>query len=1465
MQDYSWLNFSQDTKYDWLKPRPLPKQVDWEDLFKTVKKPERSGLANAVLSLGRTITGDISMGAISNEEFMTGQFGPAKQFASGLVKTATGGFVDIANEPPKNAWEQVASGAGSLTGFLAPLGLAGKATRLALDSKMAGNILKQIPKTGAAILKYAMKNASTMALAEGLSNLKSEIEDPNTIMGNIGHGALLGSIFGGTALLKMKKYPILWWAARQGVGRALMSVAGLYPEGYMSGDNLKENLPSIIFSEGLNTFFLSKGIKPSQILTGEGLSKEQFGIIQQVHNQIESFQKELQTKGFELKDVKPIRNIPAIRLLKPNTTTHEVGADLSNEEQITSHIKRITGQKTPNDNAIDVRYDPTLDKYVPIKNTEMFEAHKRINVEKQKVLDSVMSEFKNIKERATNIIADNGSTEQGLVGQDAQIVARYNELRDVIKKNTPYVPARVLMGKGYTPYQIKDLFEMAGDWFGDPTDSQAIKKLLQADTFFYDAKTRMIRVGMSDDTTMEGTRPKEVRLKYDMVTRTMSPIEFGTGITVKQEEMANKALGATDRLRKLPIKPVFKDALKPIETAMRGLNMPIETLDQFLVGFKDIIPDINKPRLIDLYLLEDKINELVKLPPGAREEKFFKDALRLYGIKVPDEISLDKAITNKKGIDAAFIWKKRGDIIKYYKARMILGEEQGTLTSKLLTLNFVDRYADSRFTLDSLEQKTGFPWESVIGKWLRNASESRNAEYKQLTDRLIPISKLDKEDQYQISKYYDAKFNKKDLPKLNETQANAIDTIDKLMQDMAPDVKYYRMMNFIKQYEKANGEFEKTYSVYKHQADLKNDLLEGYGIWKTMFGDRNNQELALRDWLKDKNFGVIEDSNYLPSAIFGNLTKHQWQEFLSEVDIIGKSHTKMRTDKHLDTDIDQLMESLTQSPLVNRLNGYIKQVMNLKHLDAPLSALDDAIDIFGDAIARTKPERLIGQGINAKGYTTNDYLNLFAHRLKGYPVKIAGFASAVRAAQSMFFRALVVKPFLWIRNLFQPIVAPHKEAVFDPRFLLPKYRYANLEDNIKEFYINHVSQLPSFQNEYLMLDATKGIGNNILFRLAESLGKTYPITDAMTRKFVFARTYNRTKYYLDLYANGKIDVNNMEKRIGVSRMTHGDRTNIRDLLEQKNYKKAALETAKWNVDNSQWVYTRAQKSFYEMTSDGESYTNLLTWSKGITQQVYNAGKNIFEGFDREDPAMVKAGTTQLITLAIGGHIAQQLINYIGKKYVAKYKDYGVGMFTWEMGGVSFKIVRDFSEAIANYVEAIDDTPDARKNALSVIIKFVDNTMFRQMIPFVPQALSVAEAITGRAYISPIYDLFHKYEGTFVDRTLEERFSHAILMTDPNKSKYAFKWVSDTAEKYRKLSMSTKIPGIKQYYEIQTARYDNFAKIFSRYQPLHLQKYYDQLQLQESKDEVKNLKIEEILGKEKRDTLMETRKAKGVYK
>ncbi|MBW1975264.1 MAG: hypothetical protein JRI45_06800 [Deltaproteobacteria bacterium] len=1311
-----------------------------------------------------------------------------EQAGRGFVSEATLGLSKkvIGRDEPETTGEKISRAIGGFAGFLlTPLKIgklgAGLVRRGAL--KVAPKLAE---KVGGRLLLHLGHGAAQLGIAEAVSDLTDIESMPARTL----HGAKIGTIFGLAGMSHITKYPKLNAVLSQAGGRALLAITGEYPAEYFT----KENLPQLIFSEALNTYFLRKGINPYNLLTGE-LTAWQKKEVSSIEKELFEFTKETR-KLDELKATKEHLARPIYKELNiwTDLTAPEINVS---ERDVRRILKRIDlyGPKEAL-KGITAYYDKATGKYILPRFASMLRALR------------------------------NWVGEQRLAGETAEDL-------DVVRMRVVGEPAPE------TP-RLPTPIEAAAMWNKDFVTADIIERILEHNVYAYNVKDKTLRP------IPEEARPRP-RVNEIIIRRPELGGEWDLGPIGKKVENVSKAFPAgikkLNKYIKSLNKPLPPEVYAQIEKRLDAMDSEIR--DPKII-FRRFL-GTEKPKLRDLMTIEDVLSTMEKYPPGSRMEWFFAELITARGLeqwfptknwdkktfgerdpKLEQDVHL-KQLQAKQLEEDRISQYDRYRLLKRIKKDLHAGKRTGTIISNMLQTSWLKRWLNIDKLFHSWTLKTGIPfWQ--IGQKIAYDKHIIDRTLNTISEPLAKFKHMPVQDQALIIEYYRAAYAGEDTgpilrsftPELKEY----IDVVDRIMEQARPYVAHYRIMTWLydpsKKVFKTQGE-ETTQKLLRRAESIMAEAGGGKegerAIWEAIV---NGDPIA--------DLGVLEQGVYLPSIILGRPFNQPmtYEEYYRYVASMGRTHLesrgKIRTAFGKEINLDDTAALLGEQNLNQRIHGYLRQVLNRRYMHHDLEVLEEVIKTLYEDFRKVRGGK--------SGFDLIDALRLYAHRKKGLPVPMGGISRALKKTQAVFFRVLTSsKPYLWLRNLFQGkggVTVPHKAILIHPS--VRRRSFKEIPEEYKERFHTEVSQMSAVEYHYLFTEATSAIEAKPiigpLFKIAKRVGKTYSVTDLMNRKSVYKNTWFYSRRWIEDFYNNKIDLATLEKKIGLHKMEPLYRKKVRWLLARREPQEALHVLSKWMSDNSQWIYDRSEKSLFEMTGEGEAWTNLLTWSKSITQAFADASSRFVEGINTGNMTMARGAAGWFVSTLLAGLVANQILRHVSLRHGNKYSDYGIDMFFWELGGVSGEIVKDFTETLATLATTFDEPEEVRSQAIEEALRKVDNVFVRQLIPFAKPALAVVESITGRSHIQPFYEFITKKGITKANRTLLEGFIHAALATDPTKSPAVKRWANLQRQYWYHEMLAAKSPARKAYAELMFHRYEYLSDLFNRYAPVEVYKMYE---------------------------------------
>ncbi len=792
----------------------------------------------------------------------------------------------------------------------------------------------------------------------------------------------------------------------------------------------------------------------------------------------------------------------------------------------------------------------------------------------------------------------------------------------------------------------------------------------------------------------------------------------------------------------IPRKYALQVGVKAQLGTVARVRIGVKTSD---MGFKDIdtyleIKNIGKKRKITTEnMTEDEgrgfikeLTELKALSKGERIEALFGPRATLKNKKFADihkEIKDNMARSRGAGFD-------RGG------RRIEKGQEWHTPLFQSLEIKGLMAFKDVRLTLGQLEVQSGVPLYAQGYQPLSKASRLHSEEFATIKAELIRDLKspLTLKEQGNIERYFDHKFRAVTLPKVSALETTAINNIERTLLKYRDFVRQYRYHQWLESKYKGVNQGQGLTDI----KDVTQETLEeGAQIYETQGPE------ALEEWLKAQNFGTI-DIGYVPRAFLRGRVRIPYYK-------IGSfSHKMLKT---RDTQVD-----FSNIPLMARINKYFKNILNLKHMEQPVKKFDELLSAVGKENVPLQ---------------TSDLLSSWVDALKGQRTMSEPLDTVVRNVFTrQFYRVITLNPFLWWRNLWQRgITPPHKAPIrsivinlqtfkgVDLRAPFSSVEIAKLKGKLlspKElaYFEREVGQFEDLMKRYLQFlgeHRTQMPIADKYIEWAENIGKTYAVTDDSNRLSVDVKSLRYYQHYNNLLQKGKISEQGFLNNTPFKLMRQYEQTHFLELMD-KDPEEAVLWAAKWNSDNSQWLYKVPERSLSEMKTTMRSFYNLLVWTRGYMQNIGAAAYKATRGRNWGERI---AGIGAVISTILGGYLVEEV-----NKAVFRRKSFGynpIQAMLWAPGGPVLGQLANTVNAIsyAAYVYSNNEDEFKKKKAIDRIAGLMDRTP-EMFVPFYNNVLNIFEAITDTAYVSPLRQIVTGKAPKEMNRSIYERILHAIF-------------------------------------------------------------------------------------------------------
>jgi len=1404
---------------------------------------------------------------------------------------------ETATAPPDNTVGSIARGVGDLAGFLVPMAGANKLLKATKPEILYEQIGQQFGKKAANAAEWGVNQMVPMTAA----SLYTGGGEPSAAA----EGAEMAATFAAVSLINPKS-KMLGWVLRQVGGRALQAVEGKYDTNMFS----KEQLANTVFNEALNTIFFTHGVTPKEILSGEYKNPKSKKLVDDLTEEVHQENQRIVTESVPI-PISDYTKMQRMDISPENLDINQVIVDHEVATRYKKTLERL--EKEERDlGPILVDYDPATDKYRPAETengnnlavaylTRALEEKRRLGDPAPITLpilirtprpDTKITYDTPVEAVRKYIMAD----ENGIINGDVLNKAQKTQYAILDSRKEKGKRIKLLHWDEpivtLSPYEI--LFKVDNDFkltiesVGDSLKG----KVFQGGTRSRSSKERndIILLNREINSMLErqeanassappeGMRPStwggvlDTELAHRLKIRKgvlaqmqnaknylpeqemLAAFKANKGVIetsfgkINIEQLGNEVTGVFKKIRAFPDMPISERYISSIRNVLNKFDMEWEPA-QFFKAIGVVDAEGKVPIRMAQPLIESNLRALASLPDAASRHGFITDQiLANHGIV---------RATVKKGTPE---WVRQREIEAYEvvarkKMWERLKEESkknpggGSALQRALTIGVRKSLMDSRIAFAKIESDTGIPLYT-IHRVISEGFSAKWVEQKYYESKLDNFIRMPQADQISVGEYYITRYNNGDYnviyDKLSDRARKFIGVVDEINQELAPDIVRWRHRTWMLQRENpVERDHDKAFKN-QDEPEVKEWLANGSILYSMK--DKSLYEAWIKQTVS-KGYGLIDAGAYFPIQVMGaKSTELSRIGKLQNADSIGHGHILERG-SFRGKDVEEfVLEQVHEKDMTLRYKNYISQILSLKHLSPGLDALNAVMQVYPE-MARAKRKGMFRESAESRAYTTEEYLKLYAMRVKGYPVKMDVLSSALKGAQLAFFKTLTVQPKLWLRNLPQMIVNFPSKKFIDPRFM--KMHFKNLPENVKGWlHSRGIDDADAFSHAYLELETTHSLaGNPIIkpiWRAADAIGRFYAYTDTINRKFVYTRSWYRGKFYIDKYLNKEIDLDKMENSLDIDKLMPIEQKEFRAAVQKGEADNAAFYIARWQTENSQWKYSRHERSLTEMTGGGEALSNLLVWPKSMIQHVSQTAYRFYDAAQRYqyvggiDGARGRAAkqmlhaSAEVVGLALSGYVANKALETVTVTYGSKYQSYGLDMFSWQFGGVTNEILSEFS---AKTAALLDGTEKSRTDW----IKMADNLFIRQMIPFSKQTLSLIETVTGKSYISPLYSLAGKLESGYwrgdekVDRTLLEGITHAIFAADPNKSeqvrRYAWDKLNDLKSRYASSTGAT-----KEYYAYQVKRYEYLTDLFMRYEPSKVQEQYNEKYLERQMDQ-----------------------------
>jgi hypothetical protein len=232
--------------------------------------------------------------------------------------------------------------------------------------------------------------------------------------------------------------------------------------------------------------------------------------------------------------------------------------------------------------------------------------------------------------------------------------------------------------------------------------------------------------------------------------------------------------------------------------------------------------------------------------------------------------------------------------------------------------------------------------------------------------------------------------------------------------------------------------------------------------------------------------------------------------------------------------------------------------------------------------------------------------------LQGKGTDVGWWGEQARKTRGQFFKTVLGDPTKMLRNYFQRY---YLNLQYYPTLQHPsryaKYREYKLTDGERDFFNKHVSELGELEREQLYIYDkyfSKGALGK-LDTLATKLAHLYTLVDQGNRYSVFKYALAGNDPYLRLYKNGKLSLDGLMSKTGMSSFYDLETKHILSLPIEE----ARLEIAKLMVEKTQMRYKKVERGIGALSELGEVSTSLFQYPKSVITRFLDAGDMVLHG------------------------------------------------------------------------------------------------------------------------------------------------------------------------------------------------------------------------------------------------------------
>jgi len=663
-------------------------------------------------------------------------------------------------------------------------------------------------------------------------------------------------------------------------------------------------------------------------------------------------------------------------------------------------------------------------------------------------------------------------------------------------------------------------------------------------------------------------------------------------------------------------------------------------------------------------------------------EEAFKETLKDVGIyKEPKYINAKNFITEQKGKELIYRLIDESNILRVTEPLKIALEKNSeakkiadTIDTRVKSegkerlkdpheLNSMRKYIQ---IMEATTDAPFFPiYQDLIDTHLENRADMNHLvnEFDEYRDVIKNEDSLKR-----VESWILAKSNLKGVPKAKNLTNQEIELAKKIQGVLKDYEAKARTEKFLDNIE--HPEDMPQYIEYRKEINKAKDIYESKG-----YDD-------LVEYMKTQTWGIIK-SGYDPLQVVSPKVRI----YKARATTLGKSHIKVRKAieyKEQDTNI------------IQRLFAYKRQMDNLSVMRPKIRAF---ITLTDKNLSKFKDPNRIRNNIE-----------IFFRELKGYDRPENWFDRGINRLYAQAMTTIIMgSPTLSFRNLGQNFALGHDKAMLiDPR-------NKKLTPDEIDYLETYIQQAEFMRVDWFMTGEKPLPGLKFLTDIIKKVN-LYPRSDIANRHWGYWGKINQVK----IAFNKDVSLAKKMEEAKFSDMTLLEQKRALQILSKDGQEAMAKYVARVYIDDTHFLYERAQRSPAEMGRMGRVMGNLLLFPRAYWEKLAQHSKKMT---DKRAPFKEQVRAFKVIaSVLIGGMLVSAGYKKVTGRRKSPYDP--LELLAYEPGGLAIQTINSVSDIFSNMVLASKGDERALATLTTAIPEALD--MF---IPFYNYALRGVEAMT----------------------------------------------------------------------------------------------------------------------------------------